>query len=205
MKNFNFQFDNFNFDIIYDELDKSGIGCIKEIIQHNDYQLDKYKNLNNKIFFDIGANIGLVSLILAKLNPDCIIYAFEPYKKVFDIFVQNIKLNNIKNIYPFNIAITGNSIKDDSSIKMLINKTVSGANSIFASEKNFNKYIKKPDSTIVKTISLDGFVKLKNINDIYLMKIDCEGSEYDIILNSNIFKEKKYLISLANFIISKNI
>lgn len=56
--------------------------------------------LGNKcrVFFDVGANIGWFSLILAKSYPDLSIHCFEPVPSSFFHLEQNIKLNGLKNI-----------------------------------------------------------------------------------------------------------
>lgn len=55
---------------------------------------------------DIGANIGLCSLICAGLvGPQGNIYAFEPVPVLYDSMVQNIRCNKLSNIFPYNTAL----------------------------------------------------------------------------------------------------
>ena len=52
------------------------------------------KTYNNTIF-DVGANNGLDGFILAILNPDMFVYAFEPNKEINKISILNkLKLEN---------------------------------------------------------------------------------------------------------------
>jgi len=96
----NFNSNNYIFYINNNDL--SGIGCIKEIIINNEYILDNFINLEKKIIFDIGANIGIATIVLAKQNPNSLIYAFEPFLNSYNTLLENIKLNNLKNIVAIN-------------------------------------------------------------------------------------------------------
>jgi FkbM family methyltransferase len=57
-------------------------------------------------FIDIGANIGLYTLIAAQ-NRNCHrCYAFEPNPAIFSAMVENIKLNGCANVQPINAAVS---------------------------------------------------------------------------------------------------
>ena len=61
----------------------------------------------------------------------------------------------------------------------------SGGNTTYSNahllQENFNVNI---DSYQVECISLDKIIEDNNITEIELLKIDCEGAEYDILYNS---------------------
>jgi FkbM family methyltransferase len=60
-------------------------------------------------FIDIGANIGLFSLIAAA-NPNCHrCYAFEPNPEIFRSLERNIALNGHSKIRPYNAAVSATS------------------------------------------------------------------------------------------------
>jgi FkbM family methyltransferase len=52
------------------------------------------------VVFDIGANMGWYSLLIARQCKACQIHAFEPIPKTYSFLEQNIKLNQIANIVP---------------------------------------------------------------------------------------------------------
>jgi len=59
----------------------------------------------NGTFIDVGANIGAISVLLAKLRPDVTIYAFEASPRVFGFLTLNIVHNKLKNIIAINKAV----------------------------------------------------------------------------------------------------
>lgn len=71
------------------------------------------------VVVDIGGNIGIVSIYLAKRFPFLKIYVFEPGKQNYENFLKNIKLNNIPDgvITIKNLAITG----DGRDIELVVN------------------------------------------------------------------------------------
>lgn len=184
MQHINFQYDEHNFNLVINAYDTSGRGAILEIITRNDYKLNNYKNQKGKIFVDIGANLGIATIIMAKLNPESLVYAFEPCSKVFDLLIENIRINNLKNVIVFNKAVTKKGI---SVLKLSINNTMTGASSTYADSKFFEEY-KNNSFENVNCVSFDEFIKENNISKIHLLKIDCEGAEYDIIYDSEYFK-----------------
>ena len=120
------------------------------------------------IVFDIGANKGLYSLIAAaKIGKEGEIYSFEPAPKAHDSLLDNIKLNNYYNIFPFKLGVS------DKQGEIIFNICEDDAyNSI---GNNPLKPVK--EQQIIKTTSIDNFCKEYNINRIDLLKIDTEGAE----------------------------
>ena len=80
--------------------------------------LGLYKSVPNEIrkikkgeaFIDIGANAGLFSLMAGQcVGPEGIILAFEPQKPLFFKLVNNAKINNLSNIFCFNLALSNST------------------------------------------------------------------------------------------------
>lgn len=180
-----FTYDNIEFTFIYDKQDTSGLGCINEIVINNEYILNKFKNLQNKILFDIGANIGIATIIMAKLNPKSTIYSFEPNNSTFNKLLQNIELNNLTNIKPFNFGLS--NINSKTTLFYSKNASSTGThiinNSDICEKYNNESNIIRENITL---INFNEFVKSNNINEIYLLKIDAEGAEYDILLENEL-------------------
>ena len=139
-----------------------------------------FKNKQIKSFWDIGANVGMFSVFIAK-NYSCSINSFEPSKKYYRILKLNTSF--FKNIKIHNFGL-GSSDKKE---KIILTKEP-GSN--YISRNKFDKYKKNSEICELKTI--------KNISKIdfpNLAKIDVEGFEYEI-LNSSIdfFKKNKTIL-----------
>lgn len=141
--------------------------------------------LNEKfIFFDIGANVGLFSLIAAKRVRA--VYSFEPTPKIYERLKENIKLNDFKNIFPHNLALSNKQgvsslhLDEDSSLDAW-------------SKLSSNNDINKSNISIdVETIKLDDFLREQSVksNEAIFIKIDVEGWEKYVLEGSeNLLKE----------------
>ncbi len=127
--------------------------------------------INNEVksgmnIFDIGANIGLTTLLFSKLvGTKGHVYAFEPEPTLFKILTQNIELNNISNVSLFPIAISDKS----NSAFLSINLEQDGDNRITSKKIGEN-------SVEVKTISINEFCKKHKILPDFI-KMDIQGYE----------------------------
>jgi FkbM family methyltransferase len=136
------------------------------------------------VFLDIGANIGYFSILGAKINPACKIYAFEPSIGSLHYLKQNIQLNSIKSVEiidkavsNFDETLTFYEVKNTKY--PWIKHNLNGSNSLEG------KYIKKETNSYpVQTISISSLVKESNLNEISLIKLDTECTEHLIIESS---------------------
>lgn len=119
---------------------------------------------------DIGANIGAFSLY-AMFNGAGKVFSFEPNKEAFEILTKNIKENGLgDSIIPNNLAVSG---KDNETVRISI---YSNPNNVVNNDNNVD------DKTVeVKTISLQTIIESNNLDDVGLIKMDCEGAEYEIV------------------------
>lgn len=63
------------------------------------------------VVFDVGANMGWYSLLIAHKYEGCQIHAFEPIPKTYSFLEQNIKLNQVPNIVAHHFGLS-NERKD---------------------------------------------------------------------------------------------
>lgn len=49
----------------------------------------------SKYIVDVGANIGCHAISYANFNPECVVWAFEPQQKLFNVLSNNIVHNNL--------------------------------------------------------------------------------------------------------------
>lgn len=175
--------------------DWSAIGCIEEIIDRNEYKLNKFQNIEDQYFIDIGANCGVATCILAKQNPQSTILSFEPDKKVFESLSANVQLNNLKNVKLFNMAV---SKKGVSELTLTLSPLCSGGNTTYSNKKTAEEFFKNPsiEAYTVPVTSLDAIIDEHSINCVPLLKIDCEGAEFDILYDSEYLK-KRYIKNIV--------
>jgi FkbM family methyltransferase len=144
-----------------------------EILNFHDYEKFE-KNMirtiakKSKVIFDIGANIGFYSILMSKISPESLIYAFEPIKDVFNDCLNNIAINGLTNIFAHEICISNLS----GEITMFCDKEFTQKTSICnITNSNQAKEIK------VKTTTLDSFCDQQNIKSVDFIKCDVEGAE----------------------------
>lgn len=159
-----------------------------------DYNFDSIDFKDGDVVIDIGGNIGTVSIYLAKKYPFLKIYAFEPVKQNYENFLKNIELNNINKdiIKVFNLAIT----KDRRDVILTSPFYNSGASNIY---DNYSNGIVLNNDISIKSITFDDIFANNNISKCKLLKIDCEGAEYEILYSANIENLKNCEYMRAEF------
>jgi len=137
-------------------------------------------NNNNAIVMDIGANIGIYTILLSHIYPKAKIIAIEASPTIFEMLRSNCKLNNLvfsgSNVLLINKAI---SDKDDittefyekhSMSTMLKEFLTNLGSTILTNQDELNK-------KLVRTVTIDNLVETIGVNEISLLKIDVEGAE----------------------------
>jgi FkbM family methyltransferase len=134
-----------------------------------------FQNKERPTIIDIGANVGYFSLSIFARFPKASVYSFEPHPYCFKV------LSDYKETfanYNFNIFEQAVSNADD-KITLFItdHEEFTTTSSIF---DNNNKATKKIS---VDAIKLEYFILQQKLEEIDLLKLDCEGSEYAILYN----------------------
>ncbi|WP_316759870.1 FkbM family methyltransferase [Pedobacter aquatilis] len=161
---------------------------LSEIFNQGVYNIALNENF---ILFDIGMNVAMTSLFLASRSNCIEVNAFEPFTKTYDQALYNISLNpNIKDKININNFGLGNG---NYSITVTYDATIKGNMGINGVPKHLENKKTSTDEIIeIKdafTI-LNGIItNLGNTSTKRILKIDCEGAEYEIfdsLRNSNL-------------------
>jgi FkbM family methyltransferase len=149
--------DSFDHDIFYKELPYLKVSGLPVIV-------------------DVGAHIGTFSLYSTLKFPTAKVFSFEASGETFSLFNENVEQNNLgKKIKGFHRALCSS----DKPVTLYHNLI----------DGNWGHTISKEVSSsyeIVPGIAFSTFAATEKIEVIDLIKFNCEGAEYDIILNSPI-------------------
>jgi FkbM family methyltransferase len=146
---------------------------IREIFQRNSYNF----NLSGDVcVVDIGMNVGLASLYFAGLSSVRRVYSFEPFEAPFRRALENFSLNPERQakIRPCHFGLGGKS----QELSVLYDETSTLACSLRGRETGDKTTVSILNASealakIIKETKPQGFQ--------IVVKMDCEGSEFDIL------------------------
>ena len=145
-------------------------------------EIIKQEIKKDMICIEIGCNIGYYALLESSLvGKNGVVIAIEPSPISFDCFKQNLLLNNISNVKPYNFAV-GDTNKE---IKFLVSQT-----------SNWSRVIKESPyegkTITLPLVKLDTFFPNLGLDHVDFIRMDIEGYEFNAYLGmTNIIKKYK--------------
>ncbi len=135
------------------------------IVLNDTYGLKKFQNLKNIV--DIGANIGIFSIHAATLFPQAKILAYEPCSQTFANLKKNVDSFNVQ-VYPYAVG------QQSGKVHLSVEGDLTAC------------YVAKNSSNSLNSSQICDMISFEEVVDqmggtIELLKLDCEGSEYEII------------------------
>ena len=121
----------------------------------------------NDVFFDIGANVGVFSILAKSKVPSCFVHLFEPIPLNCSLIRVSSQINDMQSIY-INECVLSDVEKSFSFSKC--------DDSAFSSINNTGRS-KETKKLTVKSTTIDLYTKKHKIKKIDLIKIDVEGAE----------------------------
>lgn len=123
------------------------------------------------VIIDIGANSGLFALRLKQLYPSARIFCFEPFPPNFAQLERTIALNGLEEVTPIRKAIGAHP----GLTKLFIHKRNMGGHSFYAAEAHSADHV-DVEVTDLRSVMRDVRQRID------LLKVDCEGAEFDILM-----------------------
>ncbi len=131
-----------------------------------EYQLDE-----DHVIIDIGAYIGTFSLVAASKVKHGKVYAIEANQEAFNLLRINTALNNATNISLHHLAIGDRT----GTCKLYYYKEYLGHSTVNVRSRHYE---------VVNSCTLADFMERNNITKCHFTKINCEGAEFPIVLNT---------------------
>lgn len=145
------------------------LALFTQIFIREEYNADILFPVNN--ILDCGANIGLASLYFKRKYRNSVIICIEPEVSNFQILELNTK--EYKNIFRLNSAIWNNN-----SLLNVVNYNRGSAGLMV---KQFNPV----ELGAINGVTIKDLVSKFNLDQIDILKMDIEGSEKQVLLESN--------------------
>jgi len=156
--------DGINYSELHKIMQQTDVGLYHELFQLNVNQLER-KDIEGKTIIDIGGNKGYFSIQCMEMGAKET-YCFEPVKSIYGQLLEITK--NIKEINPYNLAVLDGSISE-------VHMHEDGMASNIWGQKS-----SEPIKCISFVEAMSHVIDTSNM----ILKLDCEGSEFEIVLNS---------------------
>ncbi|MDC2824645.1 FkbM family methyltransferase [Rodentibacter pneumotropicus] len=144
---------------------------------------------------EVGANIGIHSVPLAKFAPQGKLFCFEPQRIIFQTLCANISLNHLTNVYAYHQGVSNQ--KEEIEIPSSNYDTVWNYGS-FSLDKGFDTEGNFQGSTHnewVQVVTLDKHPEIQKLTELSLLKIDAEGFDLNVLKGAtNIINQYKPVI-----------
>lgn len=135
-------------------------------------------SLNNPVVIDVGANIGMVTLPLAKKNVNGKFIAIEPHPLPASRFIQNCQLNKLDNVSLVSAAISPVM----GLTKIYTCSSNSGGHRVTGFDGRDNDKVESSIGAVsVAGLPLKNIFKHFNVQCCDLLKVDVEGFEYQVL------------------------
>lgn len=155
---------------------KKMIGPFRECFFDDQYlqKFDERSFVQNPMILDIGANVGYAALYFFRKFPKATIHSFEPMpflQNTLHQYQQTYKYYDWK-IHPYGLW------KEPGTLELFTNSTdnftaTSGVMQVSNTDKKFK----------VQVSTVYNFINDNKIETIDLLKLDCEGAEYEILFS----------------------
>lgn len=137
---------------------------------------------SDSVFYDVGANIGIYALYAGLLHQGIRIFAFEPEAQSFASLCQNIYLNRLKSVMPYQFALS-----DKTGIDSLFVASMDAGAGAAALGGDYRFMAAPSDGALKQGVfhcSLDSLVFDYKLPVPNFIKIDVDGLEKEILKGS---------------------
>jgi FkbM family methyltransferase len=132
-----------------------------------------YLPFKGKTIIDIGANIGDSSVYFALRGAEKVI-AIEPLPKNYQIAQKNIELNNLSNT--ITLLLAGCAARPS---KIIVDDNYHEIGACVITDR------KRDHGTSIPLMTLENILSQESLHGDVILKMDCEGCEYETILSSS--------------------
>ncbi|MDZ4682828.1 MAG: FkbM family methyltransferase [Saprospiraceae bacterium] len=152
---------------------EAGIGIFKEVFVQRVYA-DFFPFFENATVIDIGGHFGYFTLFAAvNLGREGRVITVEPSKQNFDLLCRNLAKSGLQNkVSAINVALAATP----------------GEKKLFTGKSENHSLIAPGENAVwevTQALTLDALVEKNVAGVVHFLKMDCEGTEYDILFGAD--------------------
>lgn len=154
------------------------INLMQEIWIDQCYAIREAKRANfpkDSVVVDIGAHAGVFSLWIKCHWPAIRVIALEPSPRTYPFLKKNIEDNALQDVTPIQVGCAG-----ESGARLLYERGWDAQNTMYADHDDGGAIPKHE----ISVWSLDELFERMEVKSCCLLKLDCEGAEYEILYNA---------------------
>jgi FkbM family methyltransferase len=130
---------------------------------------------DDAVIVDLGANIGVFTVYATTTARNATVYAYEPLQDFYNLMRENVRLNERggTTVRCFNFAVAGQSETRTLFVK--------GTDFYFPTLVGKETGNGQQETIEVKCTTLRDIMESNHLEQIDMLKMDCEGAEYEIL------------------------
>ncbi len=133
----------------------------------------------NHVLFDVGANIGVITMIAANILTDGRVHAFEPFRHHLEKLHRNLRANDFQNVVLNPYALSDGNGNHDLYVPEYDEDEI---NNTGRASVNPDRDLKDEFNTEeITTHRMDTYVEENTVNRLDFIKIDVEGEELSVL------------------------
>ena len=156
----------------------SDLPVVNEMFVHDAYSpiFNRADSTSPMVGIDIGAHIGTFTALAGTRFPKVKLYSFEPSPENFRLLQENIRLNGLESrVVSVQKAVAG----ERGEARLFASTDDTGGGSLYTGDE-----ANRQTSCSVSIITLQDIFETFNLQTVDFLKMDCEGSEYEIFYST---------------------
>lgn len=142
-----------------------------EVFVLREYEVPGVTWAEMRTIVDVGANVGAATLWFARRAPQATIVAVEPASRVASVLARNVRANGLEE----RVRVVAAALTDRTGSVELDQR----GSSVFGRIAHGNS----GGGERVSALSLEDLLDRCGLPEVDLLKLDCEGAEFDILLS----------------------
>lgn len=148
----------------------------EEVWVKGHYSIPEFSIGDGDVIVDVGAHVGTFTVWAASRNPKARVVAVEPSASTLKYLRRNVETNHLRNVTIVEAACGGSN-----GTVALMSRGPAACNTIYRTDNYASSF---SPAGRAEMITLDKLFSDLSIEHCDLLKLDCEGAEYEILYSA---------------------